>query len=366
MAALTSSITVTPDFLIVSFLTDLSLGHAGVMLQARQLGHSLHVGIHSDEAILANKGPPVMNLAERVAAADACRWVTQSIPHAPYVTDLGWISHYGCRYVVHGDDITSDAGGEDCYRFVKQANRFKVVKRTPGISTTDLVGRMLLGSREHFIPSLRDMITGTGADALAMRERMTVYATDASGLAPGVNVYMSSVSSASTPEYRFDSFITGTASQPGQRIVYVDGGFDLFCSGHISFLFSVVQLEEKRAKAGGWSHDYSPCHVVAGIHDDHAINAAKEENYPIMNIFERGMCLLQCKVRILSGYSHCSSELCTNPDLPQSTSTPSSSPPLSSPALYICMHFLLVPQRLYTTVPHHTCQPHQEVTRTRT
>jgi len=277
------------------------------MLQARQLGHSLHVGIHSDEEILANKGPPVMNLAERVAAADACRWVTQSIPHAPYVTDLGWISHYGCRYVVHGDDITSDAGGEDCYRFVKQANRFKVVKRTPGISTTDLVGRMLLGSREHFIPSLRDVIRGEKtADALAMRERMTSYASDASGLAPGVNVYMCSPSSAAgsaSREYSFESFIAGTAPQPGQRIVYVDGGFDLFCSGHISFLLSVVRLEEKRAKASGWSHDYNPYHVVAGIHDDLAINAAKGENYPIMNICERGLCLLQCKVcLIFSGY----------------------------------------------------------------
>ena len=40
-------------------------GHAGAMLQARQLGNELWVGIHSDEAILENKGPTVMTLAER-------------------------------------------------------------------------------------------------------------------------------------------------------------------------------------------------------------------------------------------------------------------------------------------------------------
>ena len=40
-------------------------GHAGAMLQARQLGTELVVGIHSDEAILENKGPTVMNLEER-------------------------------------------------------------------------------------------------------------------------------------------------------------------------------------------------------------------------------------------------------------------------------------------------------------
>lgn len=35
------------------------------MLQARQLGTELYVGVHSDEAILENKGPTVMTLPER-------------------------------------------------------------------------------------------------------------------------------------------------------------------------------------------------------------------------------------------------------------------------------------------------------------
>lgn len=35
------------------------------MLQARQLGNELYVGIHSDEDILEHKGPTVMNLKER-------------------------------------------------------------------------------------------------------------------------------------------------------------------------------------------------------------------------------------------------------------------------------------------------------------
>lgn len=40
-------------------------GHAGAILQARQLGSELLVGVHSDEAILENKGPTVMTLKER-------------------------------------------------------------------------------------------------------------------------------------------------------------------------------------------------------------------------------------------------------------------------------------------------------------
>ena len=48
-----------------SILTLLLPGHAGAMLQARQLGTELLVGVHSDEAILENKGPTVMRLDER-------------------------------------------------------------------------------------------------------------------------------------------------------------------------------------------------------------------------------------------------------------------------------------------------------------
>ena len=36
------------------------------MLQAKQLGKYLVVGVHSDEDILENKGPTVMNLKERL------------------------------------------------------------------------------------------------------------------------------------------------------------------------------------------------------------------------------------------------------------------------------------------------------------
>ncbi|KAI9054146.1 hypothetical protein LZ554_001317 [Drepanopeziza brunnea f. sp. 'monogermtubi'] len=297
-------------------------GHAGAMLQARQLGSELVVGIHSDESILENKGPTVMNLEERIAAVDACRWVTQSVPYAPYVTSLPWISHFGCKYVVHGDDITSDSSGEDCYRFVKAAGRFKVVKRTPSISTTDLVGRMLLCTRTHFIKSLTKLLGGeegsgpeeerlkTGAD---MTERMKMYATDETGLNPGSSVWFWTASIKAreddTEEEKgnFSCLSLGSQPKPGQRVVYVDGGFDLFSSGHIEFLRKVTQAEEKLGEDEGWyskeatdermgkGADYGPVFVVAGVHDDEVINHWKGVNYPIMNIYERGLCVLQCK-----------------------------------------------------------------------
>ncbi|KAJ3562096.1 hypothetical protein NPX13_g8695 [Xylaria arbuscula] len=242
-------------------------GHAGAMLQARQLGSELYVGVHSDEDILSNKGPTVMNLDERLAAVDACRWVTQSVPDAPYVTELSFIGKYHCRYVVHGDDITSDSNGEDCYRFVKEAGRFKVVKRTPSISTTDLVGRMLLCTKTHFITSLEKALKGQEgpgteaerkAEGEAMMARIRQYATDEGGKNPGVDVFFWTASDAAKAEDTkeetgtFRQLLEGKGPKPGQRVVYVDGGFDLFSSGHIEFLHQVVLAEEELARKEAW------------------------------------------------------------------------------------------------------------------
>ncbi|GJN78536.1 hypothetical protein PLIIFM63780_002030 [Purpureocillium lilacinum] len=295
-------------------------GHAGAMVQARQLGDELYVGVHSDEDILANKGPTVMTLEERQAQTP------RSVSHAPYVTELPFISHYGCRYVVHGDDITSDSDGNDCYRFVKQAGRFKVVKRSPGISTTDLVGRMLLCTKTHFIHSLQKMLAGQEgygspderrAQGEAMLARLRLYATDETAKAPGAEVWFWTPSPGTPTDAvagdenggSFERLLAGKGPLPGQRVVYVDGGYDLFSSGHIEFLRRVGVAEEELARGAGWfdeaavarrkasngGKDYGPAFVVVGVHEDEVINEWKGVNYPIMNIFERGLCVLQCK-----------------------------------------------------------------------
>ncbi|KAI9805044.1 MAG: hypothetical protein M1826_004791 [Phylliscum demangeonii] len=285
------------------------------MLQARRLGTELVVGVHSDQAILEHKGPTVMTLEERTSAVNACRWATSSVPEAPYVTSLPWISHYGCYYVVHGDDVTSDSSGEDCYRFVKAAGRFIMVKRTPGISTTDLVGRMLLCTRQHFIKSLPNVLAGEEGHGTvdekrqlgqAMLQKIRDFASDDSGHKPWCDVWSWAISRDGGEPFR--QLVAGKRPRPGQQGVYVDGGFDLFSSGHIAFLRLVHEAEESAARARGWytaeakasrmelsGEDYGPVYVVAGLHDDDTINYWKGVNYPIMNIFERGLCVLQCR-----------------------------------------------------------------------
>lgn len=53
------------------------------------------------------------------------------------------------NFLIFSDDLTLTADGVDTYEGVKKANRYRECERTPGVSTTDLVGRMLLLTKSH-------------------------------------------------------------------------------------------------------------------------------------------------------------------------------------------------------------------------
>lgn len=244
-------------------------GHSGAIRQAKTMGHHLVCGVHNDEDITKNKGIPVMNSDERYTSAAACKWVDEIAEGAPYVMDLEFLDRKSCQFVVHGDDITTDANGVDCYQEVKDKGRFLVCKRTPAISTTDLVGRMLLYTRDHHYPPRSEV--PYSQEIVSLYE---LYATGADAVTPH------------TPVYRYKdgevhSLVSGTGPNPGQQVVYSDGGWDLFTAGHVEML--------KSARVGG-------NYVVVGIHDDSTINKNKGLNYPIMNLKERALTLLACRV----------------------------------------------------------------------
>ena len=175
---------------------------------------------------------------------------------------------------------------------------------------------MLLCTKSHFIKSLSQTLDGyEGSGSLDerrqigidMRQRIHEYASDETGLNRGCMVFSWSGTEGTTESNtaHLDGIcklmVDGRGPQPGQRVVYVDGGFDLFSSGHIEFLRQVALKENAAGQQNGWykgsGHTYPPAYLVAGIHDDLVINHWKGVNYPIMNIFERGLCVLQCRVR---------------------------------------------------------------------
>lgn len=127
-------------------------GHMNAFRQGRALGTTLIVGVNSDETITQCKGKPVFNDAERLDTVKACKWVDEVVEGVPYIMSEEYIAYviekYKIDYVVHGDDPCI-VDGKDVYESAKKLGKYLSVPRTEGVSTTDIVGRMLLMSNAH-------------------------------------------------------------------------------------------------------------------------------------------------------------------------------------------------------------------------
>ncbi|EPQ18578.1 Ethanolamine-phosphate cytidylyltransferase [Myotis brandtii] len=243
-------------------------GHSNQLRQARAMGDYLIVGVHTDEEISKHKGPPVFTQEERYKMVQAIKWVDEVVPAAPYVTTLETLDKYSCDFY----DITLTVDGRDTYEEVKQAGRYRECKRTQGVSTTDLVGRMLLMTKAHH-------------SSQEMSSEYRAYA-DSFGKCPGGRNPWTGVSQFLQTSRKIIQFASGKEPQPGDTIIYVAGAFDLFHIGHVDFLAKVHGLVERP-------------YVIAGLHFDQEVNHYKGKNYPIMNLHERTLSVLACRVDLV-------------------------------------------------------------------
>uniref|UniRef100_A0A8C1IBW9 ethanolamine-phosphate cytidylyltransferase n=1 Tax=Cyprinus carpio TaxID=7962 RepID=A0A8C1IBW9_CYPCA len=241
-------------------------GHSNQLRQAKAMGDYLVVGVHTDEEIAKHKGPPVFTQAERYKMIHATKWVDEIVEGAPYVTTLETLDKYNCDFCVHGDDITLTVDGKDTYDEVKRMGRYRECKRTQGVSTTDLVGRMLLLTKSHH--------SNDNADYQLHKDNF--------GKGPKGHSPWTGVSQFLQTSQKIIQFASGKEPQPGDTIIYVAGAFDLFHIGHVDFLETVHKQAEKP-------------YVIVGLHFDQEVNRYKGKNYPIMNIHERTLSVLACR-----------------------------------------------------------------------
>uniref|UniRef100_A0A672Q9K5 ethanolamine-phosphate cytidylyltransferase n=1 Tax=Sinocyclocheilus grahami TaxID=75366 RepID=A0A672Q9K5_SINGR len=241
-------------------------GHSNQLRQAKAMGDYLVVGVHTDEEIAKHKGPPVFTQAERYKMIRAIKWVDEIVEGAPYVTTLETLDKYNCDFCVHGDDITLTVDGKDTYDEVKRMGRYRECKRTQGVSTTDLVGRMLLLTKSHH------------SNVVSILYRLLYnFGKGPKGHSPwtGVSQFLQT-------SQKIIQFASGKEPQPGDTIIYVAGAFDLFHIGNVDFLKTVHKQAEKP-------------YVIVGLHFDQEVNRYKGKNYPIMNIHERTLSVLACR-----------------------------------------------------------------------
>ena len=123
-------------------------GHYNAIRQASMMGDVLVVAIISDKEVAANKGPPIMTWDERAELIGQCKWVNEVVRLDSYNPMLEQLKTFNCDFATHGDDPVFNADGSDGYGPFKEAGKFRVFKRTEGVSTTDIVGRLLLLSKD--------------------------------------------------------------------------------------------------------------------------------------------------------------------------------------------------------------------------
>ncbi|XP_060767727.1 ethanolamine-phosphate cytidylyltransferase isoform X2 [Neoarius graeffei] len=242
-------------------------GHSNQLRQAKAMGDYLVVGVHTDGEIVKHKGPPVFTQEERYKMVRAIKWVDEIVEGAPYVTTLETLDKYNCDFCVHGDDITLTVDGKDTYEEVKRADRYRECRRTQGVSTTDLVGRMLLMTKAHHAN---------------MDNKEYKQHTDNFGKGPKGHSPWTGVSQFLQTSQKIIQFASGKEPQPGDTIIYVAGAFDLFHIGHLDFLETVFKQAERP-------------YIIVGLHFDQEVNRYKGKNYPIMNIHERTLSVLACR-----------------------------------------------------------------------
>lgn len=133
-------------------------GHARSLEQAKKLFPNTYllVGCCSDEITHKYKGKTVMTESERYESLRHCKWVDEVIPDAPWVITQEFLDKHKIDYVAHDSLPYADASGagKDVYEFVKAAGKFKETQRTDGISTSDLIMRMLKDYNQYVMRNL--------------------------------------------------------------------------------------------------------------------------------------------------------------------------------------------------------------------
>ncbi|XP_023899054.1 choline-phosphate cytidylyltransferase 1 [Quercus suber] len=133
-------------------------GHARALEQAKKLFPNTYllVGCCNDELTHKYKGKTVMNEKERYESLRHCRWVDEVIPDAPWVLTQEFIDKHQIDYVAHDSLPYADASGagNDVYEFVKSIGKFKETKRTDGISTSDIIMRILKDYNQYVMRNL--------------------------------------------------------------------------------------------------------------------------------------------------------------------------------------------------------------------
>lgn len=84
-----------------------------------------------------------------------CKWVDEVVYPCPWIITPEFLEENNIDYVAHDVAPYSSGGCEDIYSFVKKIGKFKETQRTNGISTSDVIMRILKDRDAYTLRNLK-------------------------------------------------------------------------------------------------------------------------------------------------------------------------------------------------------------------
>lgn len=148
-------------------------GHAKALEQAKKAFPNVYllVGVCSDIETHKRKGKTVMTDVERYEAVRHCKWVDEVVQDAPWFVDQEFLDSHKIDYVAHDAEPYQSKESGDVYAFVKEQGRFFPTERTDGISTSDLITRIVRDYDAYLRRNLERGVTAKELNISFLKER---------------------------------------------------------------------------------------------------------------------------------------------------------------------------------------------------